>query len=197
MSTLILGYARVSTADQDPALQIGALREAGCDRVITERASGARGPAGAGAGLRAAARWGHAGGLAPGPPRPLPVGLDRAGQRPRRSRRRAAEIHEHIGTTTEAGPLISHVFAALAESERGVVRERTNAGLGAARARGRRGGRRPVMTPAKLGIAQQMYDSGEHTVAPIAGALGASRATICRSIKLSADDLAAAGEAAA
>jgi DNA invertase Pin-like site-specific DNA recombinase len=72
------------------------------------------------------------------------------------------------------------VFAALAEFERDLIRERTSAGLAAARARGRRGGRLSVMTAHKLQAAQQMYRSGQYTVAEIASTLGVSHASIYR-----------------
>ena len=73
-----------------------------------------------------------------------------------------------------------HVFAALAEFERDLKRERTAAGLTAARARGRRGGRPSVMTGHKLQVAQEMYGSGQYTVAAIAKTLGVSRASFYR-----------------
>jgi DNA invertase Pin-like site-specific DNA recombinase len=75
---------------------------------------------------------------------------------------------------------VFHVFAALAEFERDLIRERTSAGLAAARARGRHGGRPSVMTAHKLRVAQEMYRSGHYTVAGIAEALGVSRASIYR-----------------
>jgi DNA invertase Pin-like site-specific DNA recombinase len=92
-------------------------------------------------------------------------------------------LHESIDTTTPAGRLIFHIFGALAEFERDLLRERTQAGLTAARARGRHGGRRTVMSPEKLAVARQMYASREHTVAAIARTLGVSRATIYRSLQ--------------
>jgi hypothetical protein len=76
--------------------------------------------------------------------------------------------------------LVFHVFAALAEFERDLVRERTSAGLAAARARGRHGGRPSVMTAHKLRVAQEMYRSGQYTVTTIATTLGVSRASIYR-----------------
>jgi DNA invertase Pin-like site-specific DNA recombinase len=88
------------------------------------------------------------------------------------------------------------VFAALAEFERDLIRERTNAGLAAARARGRKGGRPSVMTPDKLAIAREMYASGEHTVAAIAAVVGVSRASVYRHLAPS-DGPSAAGDAAA
>jgi DNA invertase Pin-like site-specific DNA recombinase len=85
-----------------------------------------------------------------------------------------------IDTTTPGGKLVFHVFAALAEFERDLVRERTSAGLAAARARGRHGGRPSVMTTHKLQVAQEMFASGQYTVAAIAKTLGVSRASIYR-----------------
>ena len=91
-------------------------------------------------------------------------------------------LEESIDTTTPGGRLIFHVFGALAEFERDRIRERTRAGLAAARARGRRGGRPLVMTEAKVAVARQMYDSREHTVAAIAAALDVSCASVYRSL---------------
>ena len=78
--------------------------------------------------------------------------------------------------------MVFHVFGALAEFERDLIRERTHAGLAAARARGRRGGRPTVMTPEKLKAARQLYDARQHTIAEIAATLGVSRASIYRSL---------------
>jgi DNA invertase Pin-like site-specific DNA recombinase len=83
-------------------------------------------------------------------------------------------------TACPGGKLVFHVFAALAEFERDLIRERTAAGLGAARVRGRHGGRPSVMTAHKLQVAQEMDASGQYTVATIAKTLGVSRASIYR-----------------
>jgi DNA invertase Pin-like site-specific DNA recombinase len=91
-------------------------------------------------------------------------------------------LTESIDTTTPGGRLILHVFGALAEFERDLIRERTRAGLAAARARGRKGGRPAVMTPENVKVARQMYDSREYTVSAIAGVCHVSRATIYRSL---------------
>lgn len=96
-------------------------------------------------------------------------------------------LQESIDTTTPGGRLVFHVFAALAEFERDLIRERTHAGLAAARARGRRGGRPSVMTPAKLTVAREMYASGEHTVAAIATTIGVSRASGYRHLRAPTD----------
>jgi DNA invertase Pin-like site-specific DNA recombinase len=89
-------------------------------------------------------------------------------------------LQESIDTTTPGGKLVFHVFAALAEFERDLIRERTSAGLAAARARGRRGGRPRVLTGHKLQVARQMYASGQYTVAAIAKTHGVSRASVYR-----------------
>ena len=83
-------------------------------------------------------------------------------------------LRESVDTTTPGGRLVFHLFGALAEFERDLIRERTAAGLAAARARGRKGGRPPVMTPAKAAVARQLYDGRQHTVAAIARTLGVS-----------------------
>jgi DNA invertase Pin-like site-specific DNA recombinase len=95
-------------------------------------------------------------------------------------------VQESIDTTTPGGRLVFHVFGALAEFERDLIRERTHAGLAAARARGRRGGRPTVMSPGKAAVARQLYDARQHTVAEIAATLGVSRATIYRSLATAA-----------
>jgi len=89
-------------------------------------------------------------------------------------------LHENIDTTTPGGKLVVHLFAALAEFERDLIKERTMAGLAAARARGRKGGRPSTMTPTKLKTAREMYDSQQQTVAAIADTIGVSRASIYR-----------------
>ena len=89
-------------------------------------------------------------------------------------------LHESIDTTTLAGRLTFHVFAALAEFERELIGERTRAGLEAARARGRRGGRRSVITEEKLAAAIAMREQGKYTMDAIAKTVGVGRATLYR-----------------
>jgi DNA invertase Pin-like site-specific DNA recombinase len=180
----LIGYARVSTDDQDPRLQLDALTEAGCSRVFTETASGTLQARPELDRLLDHLREGDT----------LVVWrLDRLG----RSLRHLIEtvnglaerhvgfmsLEERIDTTTVGGRLIFHLMAALAEFERELIRERTQAGLKAARARGRRGGRPRVMTAEKTAIARSMHQSGDHTVAAIAATLGVSRASIYRSLE--------------
>jgi DNA invertase Pin-like site-specific DNA recombinase len=177
----LLGYARVSTTDQQPQLQVDALERAGCYRIFTETASGAHTDRPTLAKVLDQLRPGDT----------LVVWkLDRLG----RSLRHLVDIvvrlaergvgfrslQEAIDTTTPGGKLVFHVFAALAEFERDLIRERTSAGLAAARARGRRGGRPSVMTVHKVRVAEEMYRSGEFTVSAIAKTLGVSRASIYR-----------------
>ena len=84
--------------------------------------------------------------------------------------------------TSPGGSLIFHVFGALAEFKRELIRERPQAGLATARTRGRKGGRPSVMSQDKLRVAREMYGSPEHTVAAIAAAVGVSRATLYRAL---------------
>ncbi|GAA5031874.1 recombinase family protein [Terrabacter aeriphilus] len=91
-------------------------------------------------------------------------------------------LTESIDTSTPGGKLIFHVFGALAEFERDLIRERTLAGLAAARTRGRTGGRPTVWTPEKLEVERIMYDSRQHDVASIARVVGVSRASVYRAL---------------
>jgi len=177
----LLGYARVSTADQRPELQLDALRAAGCARVFVDTASGALDTR-----PELARALDH---LRPGDTRVV-WKLDRLG----RSLRHLIEtlgaleqrgvgfrsLQESLDTTTPGGRLVFHLFGALAEFERDLIRQRTQAGLAAARARGRTGGRPPSLTPTKIALARQLYDARQHTLAEIARTLGVSRASIYR-----------------
>jgi DNA invertase Pin-like site-specific DNA recombinase len=89
-------------------------------------------------------------------------------------------LQESLDTTTANGRLFFTIMGALAAFERDLISEQTKAGLAAARARGRKGGRPPVMTPQKVEVARQMYASREHTVEEIAETIGVSRKTIYR-----------------
>lgn len=180
----LIGYARVSTADQDPALQHDALQSAGCVKVFTDHASGA---------LDSRPQLDRL--LDQLRPKDTVVvwRLDRLGRSLRHLIAIVDDFHEKgvglrsltesIDTTTAGGKLVFSIFGALAEFERELIRERTNAGLAAARARGRRGGRPPVMTADKIKVARQMYQAGEHTVEAIAETLGVSRKTIYRHLE--------------
>lgn len=177
----LLGYARVSTHDQDSQLQLDALEAAGCYRVFVDQASGALDERTELTRLLDQARDGDT---------VVVWRLDRLGRSLRHLIDTVSDLAdrdigfrsltESIDTTTPGGKLVFHVFGALAEFERELIRERTHAGLKAARARGRVGGRPRVMTPDKVATAQQMYETGEYTVEGIAKVLGVSRASIYR-----------------
>jgi DNA invertase Pin-like site-specific DNA recombinase len=157
----LIGYARVSTAEQDTALQTDALRKAGCERVFEDTASGAKSDR---PGLAAALAYLRDGDV-------LAVWrLDRLGRSlPHLIETISAleargvgfrSLTESIDTTTPGGRLIFHVFGALGQFERDLIRERTKAGLCAAAARGRKGGRKPVMTADKLQRAREHIANG-------------------------------------
>ncbi len=181
-----LGYARVSTLQQDEALQRDALQTAGGDRIFVDKASG-----------KLESRPAHDALLDQARPGDTVVvwRLDRLGRSLRHLIETVAHLEhrgiafvsltENIDTSTPGGRLVFHVFGALAEFERDLIRERTRAGLSAARARGRVGGRPTVWTEAKLRTARAMHASGEHDVATIARVPGISRATVYRALQVS------------
>lgn len=178
-----IGYARVSTADQELGLQLDALTKAGCDRIFEEKASGAKADRPVLAEALAFLR----------PDDTLVVWrLDRLGRSLAHLIETVtaldeegvafASVTEGIDTSTPGGRLVFHIFGALAQFERELIRERTLAGLEAAKARGRVGGRPPALTSAQVKVARQMQDSGEHSAQSIADVLGVSRATVYRAL---------------
>lgn len=156
-----VGYARVSTIDQDPALQLDALATAGCAKVFDDRASGARADR---AGLRSALDYVRDGDVL------IVWKLDRLGrslphliETVTTLEKRGVEFHsitEAIDTTAPGGRLVFHLFGALGQFERDLIQERTRAGLVAAAARGRKGGRKPVITREKLERARAIISKG-------------------------------------
>ena len=175
----LIGYARVSTSDQNLELQLDALKEAGCRRVFEETASGANT---ARPQLRDALEF-----LRPGDT--LVVWkLDRLARSVQHLIEIIEQLHkrgcgfrsltEAIDTTTAGGRLIFHIFGALAEFERSIIRERTMAGLDAARARGRKGGRPRLMNDDSLIVAQALLRDGVLTVKDIAKQIGVSEPTL-------------------
>lgn len=139
---MLIGYARVSTIEQTLDLQQDALRKAGCEQVFTDRISGAKSER---PGLRQALDFVRSGDIL------VVWKLDRLGRSLKQLIEIVSELQkrdigfrsltENIDTTSPGGKLIFHIFGSLAEFERDLIRERTLAGLAAARARGRRGGR--------------------------------------------------------
>ncbi|MDQ2708889.1 MAG: recombinase family protein [Actinomycetota bacterium] len=174
------GYARVSTREQSLDAQLDALHAAGCVRIFTDRASGTRADRPALARLREL--------LLPGDVLVV-TKLDRLGRDSLHLTetvtdlaRQGVGFHslaEAIDTTSPAGKLIFGIFASLAAFERDRIAERTREGLAAARARGRVGGRPPVMTPQKLTTARMLLGE-QRTISEIAGIVGVSRGTLYR-----------------
>jgi len=178
----LLGYARVSTAEQTAALQQDALRAAGCSRIWSDTASGTRTDrpqlAAVFDQLRAGDtlvvwRLDRLG-------RSLPHLIETIGQLEARGVG-FKSVQEHIDTTTPGGRLVFHVFGALASFERELIQERTLAGLAAARERGRLGGRPTALSPAKLKQARKMIRE-KTPVTEVAQVLGVSRATLYRRV---------------
>ena len=177
------GYARVSTDDQDPAAQVGALEAAGCDPVYIERASGS---------TMERPQWAECNrGLGRGDTLVV-VRIDRLGRSladlvavlDDLGRRGVAfrSLTEGLDTTTPMGRMVYQLAAAFAEYERSLISERTRAGLATARARGARIGRPPALTDEQRTIAHQLHDQGCNKAA-IARILGVSRSTIRRALQ--------------
>jgi DNA invertase Pin-like site-specific DNA recombinase len=176
-----VGYARVSTVEQNTDLQVEALKAAGCQRIFTETASGAQRDRPE---LLKAVEFLREGDTL------VVWKLDRLA----RSLKQLIETVEDMGqrqigfrsltesvdTTTPGGRLIFHVFGALAEFERGIIRERTMAGLETARKMGRVGGRPRKMSASDVAAARAMLASDELSVDEVAAKLGVSTPTLYR-----------------
>ena len=176
-----IGYARVSSDDQNLDLQRDALKAAGCERIYEEKQSGGKVDRVELLRLVEALRPGDT---------VVVWRLDRLG----RSLKHLIEtvesfesmgvgfqsVTEAIDTTTSGGKLVFHIFAALAEFERTLIRERTRAGLKAARARGRQGGRPKVLSDEQRKMAQALRDDPKQDVTAICKTLGISRTTFYR-----------------
>lgn len=180
---MLVGYARISTDDQNLNLQRDALQLAGCEKIFEDQISGAKAER---PGLHAVLQF-----VRPGDTLVI-WRLDRLS----RSLKDLIEmvnalesngiglksLQESIDTTSSSGMLIFHVFGALAEFERNLTRERTQAGLQAARARGRKGGRPKTLNKDKQALAVQLYDERKHTVTQICELMGVSRPTLYKYI---------------
>ena len=155
---MLIGYARVSTGDQSLTLQIDALEEAGCKRVFQDKISGI---VNSRPNLNQALNFARSGDTL------IVWRLDRLSRSLRdlietvtllESREvQLKSLHESIDTASSSGKLIFHLFGALAEFERNLIKERTLAGLQAARARGRKGGRPPSLDAEKRKLAIKLY----------------------------------------
>jgi DNA invertase Pin-like site-specific DNA recombinase len=180
-----IAYARVSTADQNPQLQLDALAAEGCLKIYTDVATGTTSDR---------PQWNEClKDLRPGDTL-IVWKIDRLGRNLRdlidivtslqaRGVRVRSLTNGIVDITTAHGALVFGVFALMAEYEAALIRERTQAGLAAARARGRRGGRKPKMTPALIDKAQRMYDARQFTMTEIATSCGVTPMTIYRNIR--------------
>ena len=178
---MLIGYARVSTEDQHLHLQIDALKKAGCEKFFTDEMSGAKSER---PGLSEALAFVRAGDTL------VVWRLDRLGRslkdliaRVEEMKQRQVEFRsltENIDTSSSGGKFMFHVFSALAEFERDLIRERTMAGLTAARARGRLGGRPRAMAEEKIKMAASLMKDSSVSVKEICRNLGVSRTTLYR-----------------
>jgi DNA invertase Pin-like site-specific DNA recombinase len=180
-SGVLVGYARVSTQEQTPQLQLDALTGASCAKVFVEKASGAlrERPE-----LQAALDYMRTGDTL------MVWKLDRLARSLKQLIETVEELErrkigfrsltEAIDTTTAGGKLVFHLFASLAEFERSIIRERTRAGLEAARAQGRKGGRPPALSEKEIQEARALLKDPQITVAQVAARLGVGPSTLYR-----------------
>ena len=176
---MLIGYARVSTDDQNLDLQRDALQAAGCERIFEDMVSGAKADRTGMTELLTVLRAGDT---------VVIWRLDRLG----RSLKNLIAVVEHlevaqvglrslqenIDTASSGGRLVFHLFGALAEFERNLIRERTRAGMAAARARGRMGGRPKRLDPAKRALALRLHQEEKHTIKEICQMMGISKSTL-------------------
>jgi DNA invertase Pin-like site-specific DNA recombinase len=181
---MLIGYARVSTDDQNLDLQKDALTQAGCERILEDRLSGAKAER---PGLKAALDYTRPGDVL------VVWRLDRLSRSLKDLIEMVAlldtkgiglkSLQESIDTSSSSGKLIFHIFGALAEFERNLIRERTHAGLQAARARGRKGGRPKSLDADKRKLAVRLYDERQHSIDQICRMMGISKPTLYKYIE--------------
>src|SRR5690348_17050021 len=170
-----IGYTRVSKQEQNEALQRDALKDAGCEKYFGDKMTGSKFERKGLEELLAFVRSGDT---------VVVWKLDRLGRSLKDRGVDFISVTESIDTTTPGGKLIFHLMGALAEFERDLIRERTNAGLAAARARGRVGGRpRRLTTNGKVALARRLFADPHHSIPEICSTLGISRSTLYRYIK--------------
>ena len=181
---MIIGYARVSTEDQNLDLQFDALKEAGCKKIFQDKISGVKEDRDGLLQVLEIVRPGDT----------LVVWkLDRLGRSLQHlisvvDELKGKDVYfrslkENLDTSSSTGKLIFHIFGALAEFERDIIRERTMAGLAAARARGRVGGRPKIMDAGKVKLAKTLMADNSRCVREICEILGVSKATLYRYLK--------------
>ena len=179
-----IGYARVSTDEQNFDLQLSALQRADCKQIFTDKVTGTKAER---KGLNDALSHLREGDTL------VVWRLDRLGRSLRHLidtvttlQERGIEfksLTESIDTTTSGGKLVFHIFGALAEFEREIIRERTRAGMEAARSRGKQGGRPKKLSQNKAEMARKLYLDKTHSIEEICQTLGISRMTLWRCVK--------------
>ncbi len=183
---MYIGYARVSTDDQNLALQEDALKEAGCEKIFYDKVSGAKSER---PGLQEALDF-----LRDGKDVLVVWRLDRLGRSLKdlielvnqleERRIGSKSLQDPVDTTSPGGVLVFHIFGALAEFERNLIRDRTRAGLASAWARGKKGGRRRALDEKQVQRLYQLYDDTspdgrkKHTIKEICEMMGISRSTL-------------------
>ncbi len=181
---MLIGYARVSTLDQNPNLQTDSLTLAGCQKIFIDKISGTTAQRPELDKLREQLREGDT---------LIVWRLDRLGRNLKdlidwvnyldTQKVALKSLQESIDTGTPTGKLVFHFFGALAEFERNLIVERTNAGLQAARARGIKGGRKRKLDATKLKMAQTMYDSKKHSIKEICETVKITKPTLYKYLK--------------
>src|SRR3990167_7634830 len=181
---MLIGYARVSTGDQHLDMQVDALKRLGCDEVFTDIASGVKSQR---PGLEKALGYAREGDTI------VVWKLDRLGRSIQHliqtitslieKKIAFKSLQENIDTSTSGGKLIFHIFSALAEFERDLIQERTQAGLKAARARGKMGGSPPLLDNRQINRMIEMYDEQKNTVAEICEIYDISRPSFYNYLK--------------
>jgi DNA invertase Pin-like site-specific DNA recombinase len=188
LQIMFIGYARVSTESQNLELQIDALKKAGCEKIYSEKISGAKTEREEYEGMKKYLR--------PNQDIVVVYKLDRLG----RSLKHLMEeiewfkqnnigfksIQENIDTSSSSGKLFFHMFAAIAEFERDLIRERTMAGLLAARARGRKGGRKPKVLENQVKIIQKLHEDKDTDIKQICYMFKISKSVLYRTLKKAA-----------
>ncbi|CAM4411151.1 MAG: DNA-invertase hin [Legionella sp.] len=182
---MLIGYARVSTDDQNLNLQHDALKNSGCERIFDDQITGSKIQR---PGLEAALEFAREGDVF------VVWRLDRLSRSLKDLIEMVAlldskkiglrSLHESIDTSSSSGKLIFHIFGALAEFERNLIRERTHAGLQAARARGRNGGRPKKLSADKAKLATQLYEGKQHSIQKICELLSISKPTLYKYLKV-------------
>jgi len=186
---MLIGHARISTNDQNLDMQRDALKKTGCEKVFVEQMSG---------GLDSRPELARTIKLFQKDDTLVVWRLDRLGRSLKHLIELTAELEEKgiglrslteaIDTATASGKLTFHIFGALAEFERNLIRERTQVGLAAARAKGRKGGRPPALDDQEREEAIRLYSAKKHSVKEICQMMGISKPTLYSYVKKAQSD---------